>query len=177
MANFKTERKKQMKKEDMLKKPFDTEPMPYIAILGPLITLYMFTCDLLRKIAKTNDMDPVDYINTINDDNKDVIEDAQYVIEHHMKDEVKKAVQGQIDTYAGGIFKESKDFMETCKKTGNIDIASQILDLFEKNQDKMSTNDMFDTMKEIKETLEEERVDKLVDEDFKVLNPDIDLKN
>ena len=166
-----------MKREDALKKAFDTEPMPYIAILGPFITLYMFTCDLLKKIAKTNDIDPADYINTVDSDNKDVITDAQYVIEHHMKDEVKKAIERQIDTYADGIFRESKDFMETCKKTGNTDIARQLLDLFEKNQDKMSTNDMFEAMKEIKETLKEENIDKLVDEDFKVLNPDTDLKN
>ena len=49
-----------------------------------------------------------------------------------------------------------KQFMEKCKDTGNQDIAEQLLDIFEKNKDKMSIDDMFDTMKEIKETLEED---------------------
>ena len=165
-------------KHDKLEETFETEPMPYVAILGPFMNLYSFTSELLRKIAKGNDLEPDEYIQEVNDDNRDVMSDAHYVIDYHMKEKVRESMDKQIDTYAGGIFKDSKQFMEKCKDTGNQDIAEQLLDIFEKNKDKMRIDDMFDTMKEIKETLEEdEQINKLVDEDYKLLNPDTDLKN
>lgn len=165
-------------KHDKLEEAFKTEPMPYIAILAPFMNLYAFTCELLRKIAKGNDLEPDEYIQEVNDDNRDVMSDAHYVIDYHMKEKVKESMDKQIDTYAGGMFKDSKQFMDKCKETGNQDIAEQLLDIFEKNKDKMSVDDMFDTMKEIKKTLEEdEEINKLVDKDYKLLNPDTDLKN
>ena len=118
--------------------------------------LYMFTKELLRKIAKGNNIEPDEYIQEVNDDNRNVMADAHYVINYHLKDKVKQSMDKQIDTYAGGIFKESKQFMEKCKETGNQDIVEQIFDIFDKNKDKMNINDMFDTMKEIKQSLDED---------------------
>ena len=143
-------------KNDNLEELFETEPMPYVAILAPFMNLYMFTKELLRKIAKGNNIEPDEYIQEVNDDNRNVMADAHYVINYHLKDKVKQSMDKQIDTYAGGIFKESKQFMEKCKETGNQDIVEQIFDIFDKNKDKMNINDMFDTMKEIKQSLDED---------------------
>ena len=143
-------------KNDNLEELFETEPMPYVAILAPFMNLYMFTKELLRKIAKGNNIEPDEYIQEVNDDNRNVMADAHYVINYHLKDKVKQSMYKQIDTYAGGIFKESKQFMEKCKETGNQDIVEQIFDIFDKNKDKMNINDMFDTMKEIKQSLDED---------------------
>ena len=165
-------------KHQQLEEAFESEPMPYVAILAPFMNLYLFTKELLTRIANNNDLEPDEYINEVNDDNNCVMADAHYVINYHRKKKVRKIMDKQIETYAGGIFKDSKQFMEKCKDTGNQDIAEQLLDIFEKNKDKMSIDDMFDTMKEIKKTLEEdEELNKLVDEDYKLLNPDTDLKN
>ena len=50
--------------------------------------------------------------------------------------------------------------------------------MFEKNKHVMSPDDIFDTIKEVANTIREEReINKIVDEDYKIINPDTDLKN
>ena len=165
-------------KHQQLEEAFESEPMPYIAILAPFMNLYLFTKELLTRIANNNDLEPDEYIKEVNDDNNCVMADAHYVINYHRKKKVRKIMDKQIETYAGGIFKESKEFMDKCKETGNEEIAHQLMEIFEKNKGELNADEMFETMKDIKKTLDEdEKLNKQVDEDFRTIWPDTDLKN
>ena len=83
----------------------------------------------------------------------------------------------QVMTYAGGIFHESREFMKKMRETGNEHIAEELLDVFQKNKSHMSAEDVFDIMKEIKDAVEDEEVEKMIDKDFKTIWPDTDVKN
>ena len=168
-----------MKKDDTaLERAFKEDPMPYMALMGVFAQMYEFTMHLVSKIAETNDIEVKTLVNEINDDNNDILHDALYCLNHHRKKEVIKNMEKQADNYANGEFKEARKFMALCSKTGNKHLANELLDVFEKNKHVMSADDIFDTIKEVANTIREEReINKIVDEDYKIINPDTDLKN
>lgn len=167
-----------MKKDyNKLAEAYEKEPMPYVAILGTFINLLYFAKEMLKRIGNDNNIDPEEYISLINEDNHNVISDAEYVIAHHRKKEVKKAMDEQVKTYAGGIFQESREFMKKMRETGNEGIAEQLLDVFEKNKGHMTAEDIFNIMDEVKDTIEDEEIEKMVDKDFKTIWPNTDIKN
>ena len=167
-----------MKKDySELTKAYEAEPMPYVAIMGTFRNLLYFAKEILIRICKDNDLDPEEYIPMINKDNHNVISDAEYVVAHHKKKKVRKAMDEQVMTYAGGIFHESREFMKKMRETGNEHIAEELLDVFQKNKSHMSAEDVFDIMKEIKDAVEDEDVEKMIDKDFKTIWPDTDVKN